>query len=198
MRLSTVVTGVTSGLAAVAVLATPALACGVGTSGFGGSGTDPAIVPAVQRLDAGPAPTRFGWLCTARVLRGVVEPPDAGAGQRYSRLVVTNVGRRSCVLYGYSRLRLQAADGTPLPTTVIRSTNPGPSVVILAPGQRAAENLHWGVIPGVGEPADRPCEPDPAWLWAWPPYQFRPFAVPWTYGPVCQHGLFELSAYYRI
>ncbi|HEX5496259.1 MAG TPA: DUF4232 domain-containing protein [Mycobacteriales bacterium] len=195
MRLSTVAGGVTSGLVAVVVLAGPAMACPATAA------RDAAIAPGAAVGVSQPVTDRrwpFARQCSARRLSGVVEPPGAGAGQRYSRLVVTNTGRRTCVLFGYSRLRLQAADGTPLPTTLSLNTNPGPSLVILAPGERAAANLHWGVIPGTGEPVDQPCEPTPAWLWVWPPHRFRPFPVSWTFGPVCQHGLIDLSAYYRI
>lgn len=198
MRLSTVVTGATSGVAAVVILAAPAMACATAPvrGAVGGPGARVATGPAPRQVSTDRRP--FSRWCTARVLTGVVEPPQAGAGQRYSRLVVTNTGRRSCVLFGYSRLRLQEANGTPLPTRVNRTRNPGPTVVVLRPGERAAANLHWGVIPGTGEPTTGPCEPDPAWLWVWPPFRFRPFAASWTFGPVCQHGLIDLSAYYRI
>lgn len=195
MRLSTVVTGVTSGVAAVVMLASPAVACGTprasAAAGAGPVVTAPAA--AADRL----GPRFLGW-CTGRNLRGVVEPPDAGAGQRYSRLLVTNVSRRTCVLFGYSRLRLQEADGNPLPTRVQPTTSPRPQVVVLRPGQRAAENLHWTVVPGPGEPVDEQCQPDPAWLWVWPSPRAWPLPVSWTFGPVCLHGRIDLSAFYHI
>lgn len=203
MRLSTV---------AAAVVATTGAATMILSAGQASASPAPAALGSAGTAStaawwSGPTgrvglPWAGGWgvwrACAARELRGVVEPPQAGAGQRYSRLVVTNTGYRTCWLFGYSAMRLHDAAGHALPTTLRATRNPGPSLVLLRPGERAAVNLHWGVVPGPGEPDDQPCEPDPASLLVWPPLRFRPVVVAWSFGPVCQHGLIDVSAYFKL
>ncbi|MFB9428246.1 DUF4232 domain-containing protein [Streptoalloteichus tenebrarius] len=163
------------------------------TTATGGSG--PTTAP-----DGGPAPTSRAseGRCDARTLSGVVEMQDSGAGNRYARLVVTNTGDRPCTLQGYAGMELRGKDRSPLATNVERADNPGPQFVRLAPGGRAAANLRWGVVPGAGEPEDRPCQPEPAEIAVIPPDETQPFTVTWSYGPVCQHGRISTSAFFPL
>jgi len=64
----------------------------------------------------GTAPT-----CQTSQLQAALEMPDAGAGQRYVTLVLTNTGA-TCQLTGYVGLQLLAAGGAPIPTLVAPDT----------------------------------------------------------------------------
>jgi hypothetical protein len=143
------------------------------------------VTPAAS---AGPASTR----CNAATLTADVENPDAGAGQRYAQFVVTNTSGGVCTLYGHGGFALVGA-----PTRLTWTANPGPSLVTLAPGQRAAMTLHWTAIPADDEPGAA-CEPTAATAISIPPDETVPLTVTWPYGPVCQHGRMDASAYYKL
>lgn len=166
---------------------TPAPAVPPGpTSGGGNSGGDNQQDPQGNR----------GRKCTPGQLSGNLVPGSPGAGQRYATLVVTNTSGSTCTLYGYSGLSLVGGDGRALPTSVQRSANPGPSLIVLDPGRSASENLHWTAVNGPGEPDNGPCEPSPAHLAVIPPDQYSAFSVSWDFGPACQNGRIEASAYH--
>jgi hypothetical protein len=137
---------------------------------------------------ASPASTR----CNADTLSANLQNPDAGAGQRYAQFVVTNTGRGTCTLYGHGGFALVGA-----PTQLTWTANPGASLVTLAPGERAAMTLHWAAIPADDEPGAE-CEPVAASAISIPPDETVPLAVSWPYGPVCQHGQMDASAYYKL
>jgi hypothetical protein len=130
------------------------------------------------------------------VLGGEVESAEAGAGNRYGKLVVTNNGAAPCSLNGYSGLQLQDAAGNPLPTDLQRTPDPSPAPLMLAPGTAAAANLHWTVVPTGDEPVDKPCQVEPAKAAAIPPDETEPMSVSWGLGPVCAGGKIEISAFY--
>jgi Protein of unknown function (DUF4232) len=141
-----------------------------------------AAAPAVKR-------------CDSTVLKGRVEPTDAGAGNRYGKFVVTNSGTAPCTLNGYSGFQLETAAGV-VPTKLERKADPGPAALTLAPGGNASANLHWGVVPSGNEPVEGPCQPEPSKAAAIPPDETVPLSVPWTLGPVCSGGRIEISAFY--
>lgn len=134
--------------------------------------------------------------CAAVMLRGAVILTDEGAGQRFGLLVVTNVGRDDCTLYGFSGLQLIGQDGEELPTDAQWDLDPGPSTVTLRLGGIAAANMRWSVVPGEGDAQNGPCQPNPVALRLIPPDETTQFEIPWTYGPVCEGGRIHLSAYY--
>lgn len=134
--------------------------------------------------------------CSATVLNGRIEPTDAGAGNRYGKLFVTNTGAQPCTLNGYSGLQLLAADGKTVPTHLERVADPGPAPLELAPRSRAAANLHWSVVPSESEPVDTPCQPEPSSASAIPPDETKPMSLTWSFGPVCGGGRIEISAFY--
>lgn len=152
----------------------------------------PSSAPSTSDRDATPASGR----CTAAVLAGSVEVTDAGAGNRYGKLVVTNNGPSPCTVNGYSGLQLQDAAGNPLPTDLERTPDPGPARVTLAPGSAAVANLHWTVVPTGDEPVDRPCQAEAARAAAIPPDETEPMTLQWDLGPVCAGGKIEISAFY--
>ncbi|MFS8104367.1 DUF4232 domain-containing protein [Lentzea alba] len=141
-----------------------------------------AAAPAVKR-------------CDSSVLKGQVDPTDAGAGNRYGKFVVTNGGTMPCTLNGYSGFQLENGSGA-LPTKLERMADPGPKALTLAPGGKAVANLHWGVVPSGNEPVEGPCQPEPSKAAAIPPDETVPLTVPWTLGPVCSGGRIEISAFY--
>lgn len=136
--------------------------------------------------------------CTAATLRGELKAGDPGAGQRYATLLVTNTGKVSCTLYGYGGLALLDKSGNALRTQLERRPNPGPKLVTLRPGAKAGKELHWGAVPGQGEPTSGPCQPEPAKISVIPPDERAPFEVAWSFGPVCQQGRIEGSAYHAV
>ncbi|MGW6937160.1 DUF4232 domain-containing protein [Lentzea sp. NPDC054927] len=146
------------------------------------AGNSGAAVPAVKR-------------CDSSVLKGQVDPTDAGAGNRYGKFVVTNSGTMPCTLNGYSGFQLENASGA-VPTKLERKADPAPAAMTLAPGGKASANLHWGVVPAGSEPVEGPCQPEPSKAAAIPPDETVPLTVPWTLGPVCSGGRIEISAFY--
>ena len=162
------------------------------TSSSTPSSTDLSSAPASDSPGAaGQAVKR----CDSTTLKGEVAPTDAGAGNRYGRFIVTNSGTEPCTLNGYSGFQLENASGV-VPTKLERKADPGPSPTTLAPGAKAAANLHWNVVPAGGEPLEGPCQPEPSKASAIPPNETAPLSVAWTLGPVCSGGRIEISAFY--
>lgn len=134
--------------------------------------------------------------CTAAMLAGTVEPQDAGAGNRYATLVVTNKGDKICTLWGYGGLALLDNAKAELPTQAERNIDPAPNLVTLRPGGTATKNLRWGVIATGDEPVDGPCQPPAGAVRVIPPDETEPFEVDFDFGSVCDHGRLQTSAYY--
>jgi Protein of unknown function (DUF4232) len=135
--------------------------------------------------------------CSAATLSGEITASDAGAGNRYAKLVVTNTSKAPCTLYGYGGLQLIDAAGRSAPTNLSRRPDPGPALVTLQPGQQAFKNLHWGAVPDGSEPTTGPCEPESTGATVIPPDETQPFTIRYNFGSVCQHGAIDGSAYYR-
>jgi hypothetical protein len=141
------------------------------------------------------APANAGDRCVAADLTGTVANADAGAGNRYADLVVTNTGDAACTLYGYGGLEFFGANGKSTPTELVRVPDPGPVLVTLAPGATAAKKLRWSVIASGGEPTTGPCQPPSTGIRVIPPDDTRAFTVSYDFGPVCSGGRVEGSAY---
>ena len=118
-----------------------------------GSATLPTSTPSsaspAEAADSGAAAPAVKR-CDSSVLKGRVDPTDAGAGNRYGKFVVTNSSTAQCTLKGYSGFQLENASGA-VPTKLERKADPGPAALTLAPGGKAAANLHWGVVPAGSE-----------------------------------------------
>jgi hypothetical protein len=144
-----------------------------------------------------PAPTGAGATdrCHTAALTGAVSSPDAGAGQRYSTLTLTNTGGAACTVHGYGGLGLVDASGQALPTAQVRVPAPAPMTVTLPPGGHATALLHWSAIPGSGDAAGGACQPTAAILRVIPPDETDALSVPWAGGPVCEQGRIEQQAY---
>ncbi len=171
-----------AGVGALALLGVALLA---GCGGGAGSASRPAT-PSTSTPAGGTAPT-----CQTSQLQAALEMPDAGAGQRYVTLVLTNTGA-TCRTAGYVGLQLLAAGGAMIPTLVAPQT--GRLVpVTLAPGGTASTPLHWAGIPLSDEAQTGPCEPQPAQVEITPPDQTQALTTAWTLDPVCGDGRIDVS-----
>ncbi|WP_242900922.1 DUF4232 domain-containing protein [Actinomadura terrae] len=127
--------------------------------------------------------------CTTSKLKASLSDFDAGAGQRYLTLTLTNVSKSACTTGGWSGLDQADAEGA-IPTTTIRD---GKAHTITIPaGHKAYEVLHWAAVPADDETGD-PCEPVPTSLSVIPPNETTRLVAPWNYGAVCQHGRIHLT-----
>ena len=188
---------IASGFLAVAAC-TALTACGdkqQASNAGGTTGTPPSTTSPSSQASSTPDAAASGR-CTAATLSGKVAPTDAGAGNRYGKLVVTNTSGASCTLNGYSGFQLLDGAGAPIPTTAERNPDPGPALVSLAPGASASANLHWSVVPHGDEPQSAPCQPEAPIAQAIPPDETQPITFPWGIGPVCGGGKIEISAFY--
>jgi uncharacterized protein DUF4232 len=147
-------------------------------------------VAGLSALTAVPAaaPARTVTRCTVPMLLGKLRRPSAGAGQRYARLLLTNVTRRTCSLGGYIGAQLLDARNDPLPTRVVRDTSRGAHTVTLAPGKSATTVLHWSAVAGSGDRQTGTCQPTPARIEVTPPNATRHLVLRWRGGPVCERG----------
>jgi hypothetical protein len=134
--------------------------------------------------------------CTSAMLSGTVEPQDAGAGNRYAMLVVTNKSQQLCTLWGYGGLELIDEVREVLPTQADRNLDPEPTLVTLKPGATAGKTLHWSVVATGDEPTEGPCQPPATAARILPPDETEPFEVDFDFGPVCAQGRIETSAYF--
>ena len=134
------------------------------------------------------ASARAAPRCTVSMLLGELRRPSAGAGQRFAKLLLTNVTRRTCSLGGFVGGQLLGARNDPLPTNVVRNTGRRAGVVTLTPGQSATTTLQWGVITGTGDRQTGECQPTPARIEITPPNAASHLVLPWRNGPVCEQG----------
>ena len=132
--------------------------------------------------------------CTTAELGARLLPGSPGAGQRYATVVLTNAGGRTCTVTGYGGLALLGAPGQGVPTDLRRVASPAPHTVTLAPGASARSLLHWAAIPA-GDENGAACEPTATGVVVTPPDQTTALLRPWSFGPVCQHGLIQQNAY---
>jgi hypothetical protein len=132
--------------------------------------------------------------CRTADLSVQLEPGSPGAGQRYATVVLTNSGSRTCTVHGYGGVALLGAPGQGVPTDVRRVVDPPPQTVSLPRGASARSLLHWTVVPADDEPGAE-CQPTAGAVVVTPPDQTTAALLPWTFGPVCQHGLIQQNAY---
>ncbi|MFC4054800.1 DUF4232 domain-containing protein [Actinomadura syzygii] len=148
------------------------------TSGSGGSGSGDGGTPAAISR------------CRTAGLSAVVTGYDAGAGQRYARLVLTNTSGHSCRMYGWPGLGL-GNQNEGFGTTVVRTGTA--STIVLAVGGKAYTRLHWAAVPADDETGAQ-CEPTATVLQVIPPDETAPVVATWSGGPVCQHNRIETTA----
>ncbi|MET8386019.1 DUF4232 domain-containing protein [Streptosporangium canum] len=134
-------------------------------AGSGSSGTETAV----ERCRTGALAARVGAV-------------DAGAGQRYAPLVVTNRSARACWVYGFVGLIMIDRNGDALRTRT-RRESVQPHRVTLRPGAGAHARLHWTEVPSGRETR---C-PAAARLMIIPPDEVAHLEIPFT-AAVCDDG----------
>jgi hypothetical protein len=133
--------------------------------------------------------------CHTAALTAGLSTPEAGAGQRYSTLTLTNSSGTACTVHGYGGLGLVDGAGAPLPTSQVRVPDPAPRTLVVRPGAGVTATLHWAVVPGPGDSSTGSCQPVPAALEVIPPDETTPLRVAWPGGPVCGAGTLAQTAY---
>ncbi len=141
-------------------------------------------------------PTTGGTTTTPRChsadLRATVTGYDAGAGQRYARLVLQNTSGHACRMYGFAGLQLgTASEGFGSNTSRDGGFN-APFVII--PNGHAHATLHWTVVPATDE-TNTPCEPVATVLQVIPPNETVPVVANWGGGEVCQHQHLSVTSF---
>ncbi len=135
------------------------------------------------------AATRPGWADTSS-LSVRVHALDSGAGQRYATVVLTNKTHRTVRTQGYVGLQLLNSHGTFVTTHVVRDHGRAKQIT-LKPGQSAYTRLHWGDVPGAGEPTK--AEKNPTRLEVTPPDAYRHLNTTWKLGEVLQKGRIDIT-----
>lgn len=194
--------GVIAGLAALVLVLGTVLAVGGGDDSTGSttttsSSTTTTAVPNSPTTSPPPATTTTAKpdiTCQVGQLAAQIGQPDSGAGQRYSKLVLTNNSNKDCTMFGFPGLQLIGMGNVTIPTNVVRNQNkPKVLVTLQAGGGQAFTTLHWGVNPGQGEPQMGPCELDPQQIQLTPPNAFSSLTQPWSFGPVCEQGMIDVD-----
>ncbi|KUN18826.1 hypothetical protein AQJ23_39555 [Streptomyces antibioticus] len=142
-------------------------------------------------ITAGPsqAAARPVWADTSS-LSVRVHALDAGAGQRYATVILTNKTHKTVETEGYVGLQLLNSRNRDVPTRVVRDR--GRVVLItLKPGQSAYTRLHWGAVPAAGEPTK--AEKNPTALEVTPPDSRHHLNTAWKLGEVLQKGRIGIS-----
>ncbi|WP_263983719.1 DUF4232 domain-containing protein [Streptomyces sp. HPF1205] len=88
-----------------------------------------------------PTPTAATRMCTTAQLSAELGGGNAGAGNLYRYLVLTNRSATSCHIAGYPGLSLLDADGNEIGAPATRDRRPY-QPVILAPGDSASDTIH--------------------------------------------------------
>jgi uncharacterized protein DUF4232 len=126
--------------------------------------------------------------CRTAQLHGSFGRLDAGAGQRYLPLVLTNVAKHPCSITGYPSVQLVAGSGQDIPTQVVHAKTGPVTQLTIAPGHRVSSVLHWAGIPLSDEAQTGPCEPTPARADIAPPGEAQQLVLNWSFDAVCGHG----------
>jgi hypothetical protein len=135
------------------------------------------------------AATRPGWADTSS-LSVRVHALDAGAGQRYATVILTNKTHKTVRTEGYVGLQLLNSHSKDVTTHVVRDR--GRVVLItLKPGQSAYTRLHWAAVPAAGEPTK--AEKNPTWLEVTPPDSYHHLNTAWKLGDVLQKGRIDIT-----
>jgi hypothetical protein len=117
---------------------------------------------------------------------------DAGAGQRYASLVLTNTSNTTCRILGYPTLELETASYEPIGAES-RGTGT-PQWLTVAPRQHAYSQMHWTVVPALDETSN-PCEPVASVLAITLPGETTMLRITWTGGSVCQYGQIDVTPF---
>ena len=106
----------------------------------------PLILAAMAAAGAPTAGAANTPRCTTADLAGAIIDEDAGAGNRFARLILTNTSTHDCHTKGFIGGQLIDADGAEIATHIVRSSKK-PKTVLVRAGAAASARLHWTVVP---------------------------------------------------
>jgi hypothetical protein len=130
--------------------------------------------------------------CHSSGLSASVTGYDAGAGQRYARLVLRNTSGHACRMYGFPGLALgTSSEGFGGTTT---RTGTAPAAFVIIPGGHAHATLHWTALPATDE-TETPCEPTATALQVIPPNETAPISASWGGGEACFHNHLSVTGF---
>ena len=138
--------------------------------------------------------------CHTSDLGAIFTQREGAAGSVYVKVRLTNTSLSTCAIYGYGGLKLVGPNpGQPdvPPTNLLRNRPPGPTLVVLAPGQAADKQLRYSTVPSAGDNQTGPCQVEPRRVLITPPDETTSLTINWIGGPVCNRGTIDGSAYFR-
>lgn len=91
--------------------------------------------------------------CAPSQMAASVINQGVAAGSVVEIIGLTNSSPSSCTLYGYPGLQLIGSDGKPLPLTLNRVAQPGPTTVTVAPGATASFRFSYSDGTGYNPPS---------------------------------------------
>lgn len=162
------------------------------TTSAPGSGSA-APTPGATPSRGTPADASTGARCHTSDLSASLSPQDAAAGNRYASLVLTNTSATTCRVYGYGGIKL--VGDKPIPSRQHRDPSTPPKLLTVRPGAHVYSTLHWGAVTGTGDAQSGQCEPTATHLLVTPPDETTSLRIPWHYGPVCERGRIDQTAY---
>jgi hypothetical protein len=145
--------------------------------------TPPGSPSAPAASPSAPSPTKatpVGTRCHTSELTASFGRQDAGAGQRYTTIVLGNRSGRTCTVYGYGGMQPLDSAKRQLPVTLTRDRSRRPTPVRLAPGSQVSKVIHWTVVPSGAQECPRP-----AYAAVTPPDETDPIVIAWPFEEVC-------------
>lgn len=134
------------------------------------------------------APARVRHRCHTGQLAPGIEVRGVAAGHRYANIVLTNVSKTTCTVYGFGGMQLYKGSAK-VPTDLVRSTKQHqPRTNVVRPGDSVYSPIRWTTVPHGNESAGSTCEPVATSARVTPPDERANKTVQWKYGPVCGHG----------
>lgn len=143
-----------------------------------------AYAPATPTASA-PVPLQR---CTVASLTVRIHAGDAGAGQRFAEIWVTNSSSRPCTITGFGGGALVSPVAV-FTTTFVRSAAK-PRRVLLRPGDIASSLLHWTPMEARGT-----CDVSPSAVRITPPDERSSISARWPAGEVCTKGHINQEPY---
>jgi hypothetical protein len=126
----------------------------------------------------------------------VIEGRGGAAGTLSAQILLTNHSDHACAVYGYGGMQLYAADGSKVPTDMVRDPATPPVQVVLSPGDHAYSAIKWSdVVTSSDNPTGNACEPLATIAHITPPDETDYLNAHWGGSPVCKKGRIDQGAY---
>ncbi|MEZ0076819.1 DUF4232 domain-containing protein [Planotetraspora sp. GP83] len=172
--------------AAAAGLILAATACGSPTPSSTTSSRD-ISTSATKVASSATVRTAPAGRCRTTALKARFGEGDAGAGNHYAPLILTNTSSKTCWVYGFVGLIMIDGHGDALRTRT-RRESVQPHRVTLKPGASAHARVHWTVV----ETGDETRCPTAKRLMIIPPDEVAHLEIPFT-AMVCDHGRLDVT-----